>query len=443
MTTDRIKIEHVDPTTLKPHPGNYQEHPEEQMEHLRESLRATGFYRNVVIARDNTILAGHGVVTAALGIGLRRVPVVRLDVKPDDPDALRVLVGDNEIAKLAKANDRALLALLKSIDAEGDGEAAFRGTGWTEATFHGLLDRIEEPGEPVEAEPRFDMAEQLQKKWHVEPGQIWACGRHRVACGDSTDPEIVKALLGKIEIGLVWTDPPYGINYTGNRPYRRPERKIMGDNLAAEDVQHITGASLKLAADYARPGAAVYLATPSGHMLPRFIAAFEGSGFDYMWQLVWVKDSLVLGRADYHFRHENILLGIKPGTEYKMRHENLLYGWKPGAAHFFTEDRTLDSVFEVPRPKQSDEHPTMKPVELVRRAIRSSSQFGDIVYDGFIGSGTTMLAAASEGRTCYGMDISPACVAVVLERYKDATQEDPTLEKSAPKKKIKKDQKKA
>ena len=161
--------------------------------------------------------------------------------------------------------------------------------------------------------------------------------------------------------------------------------------------------AFKRAAESTLPGAAIYAASPAGPPLPSLIAAFDGSGFEFRWQLVWVKDALVLSRADYHFRHENIL-----------------YGWKPDGAHYFTPSRKHDSVFEIPRPRVSDEHPTMKPVELVMRMVDNSSKPGDIVYEPFSGSGTTIIAAENLSRQCRACEISAPYVSVALQRYLDA-----------------------
>ena len=163
---------------------------------------------------------------------------------------------------------------------------------------------------------------------------------------------------------------------------------------------------MKNAAEFCGAGAAIYVASPAGTLLPSLIKAFEGSGFEYRWGLIWLKDQIVLSRADYHFKHEN-----------------LLYGWKPDGAHYFTDDRTQSSVFEYPRPKVSEEHPTMKPVELVRHMIRNSSEKGDIVYDAFGGSGSTMLAAENEGRQCRMVELTPKFCSVILERMATAFPE--------------------
>jgi DNA modification methylase len=275
---------------------------------------------------------------------------------------------------------------------------------WDEDELQELLNQSNGDDLDEAPEPKLDQAAELEKKWSTELGQIWEIGKHRLMCGDSTDAASVGKLMGEARIRLTWTDPPYGVNYGGavgaGMPYR--VRQIKNDNLSAEELENLIRSALKNAAEHSLPGAAVYTACPAGDMLPSLIAAFTGSGFDFRWQLVWLKDQIVLSRADYHFKHENIL-----------------YGWKPDGPHYFTSDRTQASVFECPRPKVSEEHPTMKPPQLIRAMLQNSSKAGEVVYDAFMGSGSTMVAAHGIGRICYSIEIEPKYAAVTLERMKD------------------------
>ena len=151
-----------------------------------------------------------------------------------------------------------------------------------------------------------------------------------------------------------------------------------------------------------RPGGGFYLAVPTGPLQLEFLLALQAAELTLPQTLVWAKDRFVLGHADYH-----------------ARHEGLLYGWKDGAAHYFVDDRTQDTVWEIARPSRSEVHPTMKPVALVERAIRNSSHPGDIVYDPFVGSGTTLIAAETSGRTCFAMEIDQTYAQVAIERWKN------------------------
>jgi DNA modification methylase len=218
----------------------------------------------------------------------------------------------------------------------------------------------------------------------------------------------VERLMGGEKADCVWTDPPYGVHYGEKiekaNPIAHRVRKIANDDLPTSELETFLRSVLTNIAIVSNDGAPIYVACPAGTLLPTSIAAFVGSGFDFRWQLVWVKDQLVLSRADYHFRHENIL-----------------YGWKAGKSHYFTEDRTQDSIFEVPRPKSSEEHPTMKPVLLIECMLKNSSKVGQVVLDAFGGSGSTLIACEKLNRQCRMVELSEAYCDVILKRWEDFT----------------------
>jgi len=257
----------------------------------------------------------------------------------------------------------------------------------------------------ADAEPQIDRAEELNKTWGVKLGDLWQIGEHRLLCGDSTKKEDVGRVMGKMLANLIWTDPPYGVKYgkeVDGMPYRK--RSIKNDDLPRNEMINLIRGAFKLAAEHSVKGCAIYAAAAAaGDMLKMAIDSFEDSGFTFKWQLVWVKDSLVLSRADYHFRHENIL-----------------YGWKEDGAHFFIDDRKQDSVFEYARPKKSEEHPMMKPIDLVMHMIKNSSKTGDIIYDPFSGSGCTIISSQNLKRVCRCIELSPNYCAVILQRMTDA-----------------------
>jgi DNA modification methylase len=204
---------------------------------------------------------------------------------------------------------------------------------------------------------------------------------------------------------LVWTDAPYGVSYgrktawMAKRGAQRKRAPIENDSLPPPEIRKLLGSALKAATKYAEPGASLYVAVPSGSLLPHFIAGLEDGGFSFKHSLAWIKNSMVLGRGDYHYRHETIL-----------------YGWLPNGAHYFTADRSQDSVFEIDRPQASPFHPTTKPIELVARMIMNSSQKRELVFDPFCGSGTTLLACEQLGRIGFAAELDPRYVAVTLER---------------------------
>jgi DNA modification methylase len=179
----------------------------------------------------------------------------------------------------------------------------------------------------------------------------------------------------------------------------RVQRPIINDHLAEAETGALLRDGLAVASTYCEPGACVYASVPGGPLLARFISALEAAGFAFESTLVWVKNQFVIGMSDYHFRHELIL-----------------YGWLHNGAHFWIGDRSQDSVFDVDKPHTSDLHPTTKPVELIARMVVNSTRPGEVVYDPFCGSGSTIVAAHQLGRIGYGCEIDPGYVAVALER---------------------------
>jgi site-specific DNA-methyltransferase (adenine-specific) len=259
---------------------------------------------------------------------------------------------------------------------------------------------------------------------YVEPGQTWRLGRHRVRCGDARDAGDLAALLAGASVDALWTDPPYGVSYQAKvsraearRTHRRTDGAVIAnDDLAAGELRTLLDTAFGHAAAVMAPGAPFYVAAPegvsdSGDVHVVFRQALAAAGLPIHQTLVWVKDRFVLGRADYHWRHEP-----------------LLYGWKPGARHYFTADRSQDTVLEIPRPARSPDHPSTKPVALVERCLANSSRPGDVVLDPFGGAGSTLIAAERLGRTAYILELDPRYVQVVLERWAALTGEEAILD---------------
>lgn len=318
------------------------------------------------------------------------IPVRLMPLSPSEAHAYAL--ADNQLG--GAWDDDALKLVLRELRSSG---VELGGLGWGPDDLAELLADPAPAGPPgPDPEPMLRPATPASK-----PGEVYHLGPHRVACGDSTDPAIVaRAFAGVAPARMVWTDPPYGVEYRSKGA--KEDRPIIGDNLTPADTGRIFRAALRIAAGHAVPGASVYVTAPSGEMLPVFIDGFRETGFAYKHCLVWVKDVFVLARSDYHYRHESVL-----------------YGWKTDAGHYFVDDRTQDSVHEVPRPKRSEDHPTMKPVELIERHVSNNSRPGEVVYDPFVGSGSTIIAAARTGRAGVGIELDPAYVDVVRVRWTD------------------------
>jgi len=330
---------------------------------------------------------------------------VRDDIpNANSPRARRLSVAANKIAQVDFDPD---WALLKEWGGEDEQiKKLFSDDEWREGTG--------EEAPQVDAEPQIDRAGELAEKWQTASGQLWKLGDHRLLIGSSLERDNWVKLCGEERAILTWTDPPYGVKYgeklDEHNAMGYKVRTIENDDLPPEQLEEFIRTALKNCAEFSSKGAAIYVASPAGTPLPSIIKSFDGSGFDFRWHLVWLKDQIVLSRADYHFKHENIL-----------------YGWKTDGAHYFIDDRKQASVFEYPRPKKSEEHPTMKPVELVEHMIKNSSRVGDIVLEPFGGSGTTLLACQRLGRICRITELSEKYGAVILERFATATGITPEL----------------
>lgn len=401
---DRIReLRRVKASELLRNPRNWRTHPAAQGRALRALLTEIG-YADALIARELPdgqlqLIDGH---LRAETTPDEQVPVLVLDVTEEEADKL--LLTLDPLAAMAETNAERIKALLETVRTDDEAvQELFKRTAGER------LWRVLHPQEIDEAEVAPEKADELKTKWGTENGQVWKIEQHRLTCGDCTDEAVPGRLFGNGEtrrLRLVWTDPPYGVSYgdkTGwmNRNGAQPRRKpIHNDDLAPAQVAALFSAALTNAVAYTERGAAIYATVPSGPLLPVFIAAMERGGFGYRHCLVWVKQSFVLGRSDYHYRHEPIL-----------------YGWREDGPHYFTEDRTHDSIFEINRPMVSELHPTTKPVELIARMVANSSGLGELVYDPFSGSGSTLLAAHQLGRIDYGVEIDPGYVAVTLERF--------------------------
>lgn len=239
-------------------------------------------------------------------------------------------------------------------------------------------------------------------------GDIWKCGRHRVMCGDSTNAESVKALIGGAQADMLLTDPPYGVSCVGKTS---ENLRIQNDSLAEDEFLEFLSKAFAAADAVMRPGAVFYIWHADSKGLI-FRQACKQTGWEIQETLIWVKNSMVLGRQDYQWKHEPCL-----------------YGWKDGAGHLWTSDRKQTTVLDFDRPVKSELHPTMKPVALFDYQIKNNTENGNIVLDLFGGSGTTLIACEQNGRTAYLMEYDPKYVDVIVKRWEDLTGEKAVLEK--------------
>ena len=390
----------ADPAALTRNPRNWRTHPRPQLDALAGVLTEVGWVQDVILNRTTGhVVDGHARIDLALSRKEPSVPVVYVDLTPEEEG--KVLATLDPIGAMAGADKDALGRLLDGVRTD---DAALRATLRDLAEEHGLEyggDGL--PGGQEAPEPELDRAEELRAKWGTAPGQLWVIGRHRLLCGDATKREDVERLLAGEKGSVVWTDPPYGVQYVGKT---KDALTLEGDD--ASGLLDLLVAAFRNTTDACGPGAPWYIAHPPGALCLTFGDAIRRVGWRFHQTLIWVKDSMVLGHSDYHFKHEPIYYGFMPGAGRPGRGDHEGTRWNG--------DHAQVSVFEIPRPKRSEEHPTVKPTELVAQCLRNSSRPGEVVLDPFAGSGTTLVAAEQGGRTGYGLDIDPKYVAVTLER---------------------------
>ena len=382
---------------LRGAPRNARLHSQAQVEGIAASMRRFGFTNPLLVSADGEVIAGHGRLAAATLLGLEEVPVLVLD-HLTEAERRAYLIADNRLAELATWDKQMLADEVAALLAE-DLPADL--LGFSDEDLAALLDDLdgdeEEPEVPDDdVEERIDRASELLEEWGVATGDLWALGPHRLLCGDATQAASYSRLLAGESVDIVVTDPPYGVDYVG-----KTADALTIQNDGASDLRGLLGAAFRHAADACRPGATWYVTAPAG---PQFLEFATSLALLGIWRqtLVWLKNAFVLGHSDFHYRHEAIF-----------------YGWKPGAPHQAPPDRGHDTIWQFDRPARNGEHPTMKPPGLFAHALQLSSKKGARVLDPFAGSGTTLIAANAVGRVARCIELDPKYCAVILERARD------------------------
>jgi len=385
----RLEAHSVALPELRPYPDNPRRG---DVAAITASLRELGQYRPIVVNRlTMEVLAGNHVLEAAVALGWKRVDVTFVDV--DDDGARKIVLADNRTSDLATYDSEDLLELLSEV---GD----LTGTGYDQGALDELIEEVS--GSMPLAD---DEVPECPDEPRTQPGERIEVGDHRLVCGDATDTRAWDLLLDGERAEALWSDPPYGVHYEGKTSARLRLENDEPAGLAALLAGAFAEANRALV-----EGAPLYVAHPAGSLMPTFIEAFLARGWRLRQGLVWVKDSMVLGHSDFHYKHEPLIYGNKPGPERFGRGGAGWYG-----------DNSQTSVLEVPRPRSSPEHPTMKPPELVAMCLRNSTRRGQIVLDPFAGSGSTLVACEQLGRRARLIEIDPAYCDVVVRRFEALT----------------------
>jgi len=387
-------------SSIEPHPKNPRHG---DVGAVSASIEAHGFYGSIVVQKSTGhILAGNHRWRAAKAVGFDSIPVTFVDV--DDETALRILLADNRTSDIGSYDDEALIELLQGLQVT---ERGLDGLGYDSDDLDNLLHDIglasDRPAGAA-ADPEPTAADAAQKKWNVKLGDVWDAGAHVLKCGDSAQAGVWDGVVDG-EAQCVWTDPPYGVAYAGDvfaqaKTGAAARVPIKADSDSSDDVGKLFAQAVIDNAPLAA-GGALYAAGPAGPLLKAFLVPLVDAGW-LRQCLVWVKHRMTPGRSDYHYQHEMIL-----------------YGWKPGAAHTWHGDRKQTTILEHDRPHASPEHPTMKPVSLIVDCLQNSCQRGDVVLDPFCGSGSTLLACEHLGLAGRGIELEPKYVAVTLQRLVD------------------------
>jgi len=364
---------------IKPYNKNAKKHPKKQIEQIAKSIKEFGMNQPIVVDKQGIIIVGHGRYEA--------LKTLKWDIKPE---YIKVVDLTEEQAKSYRLADNRLNESdwdmnLVIEELKGLPEPMLDLTGFDKDLI-------------IESNEKDDEVPDIQDEPKSKLGDLYELGSHRVFCGDSTKLEDVEKLMDGKKADMVFTDPPYNIAYEGGSKKR--------EMIKNDEVDDFYGFLLQVYSSFAlsmKLGASIYVSHADTERV-NFTKAFKDAGFYLSSVIIWVKNNSTFGRSDYFWKHEPIL-----------------YGWREGGAHTWHGDRRQDTIWNVDRPTKSEQHPTMKPIELIEKAIFNSSKQEDVVLDLFLGSGSTLIASEKTGRICYGMELDPKYVDVIVQRYVDYT----------------------
>jgi site-specific DNA-methyltransferase (adenine-specific) len=393
MKNPADKVEQWDINKLVPYARNSRTHSDEQVAQIAASIKEWGFTTAVLVDEQGGIIAGHGRTLAAQRLNMTEVPVM-VAAGWSDAKKRAYIIADNKLA-LNAGWDNEMLALelgeLKDLDFDLDL------TGFTADEIAALM--------PVDVTDGLVDEDQIPEVPDVSitvQGDVWVLGKHRLMCGDSTSLDAVEKLTGGGGgiIDMLLTDPPYNVAYEGGT---KEKLTIQNDSMGNDQFRQFLRDAFVTADAVMKAGAVFYIwhADSEGY---NFRGAINDAGWKVRQCLIWKKSSMVMGRQDYHWKHEPCL-----------------YGWKDGAGHLWATDRKQTTILEFDKPTRNGEHPTMKPVALFEYQMLNNTKGGDIVLDLFGGSGTTLIAAEKNGRVSYLMELDPKYCDVIIKRWQEFT----------------------
>jgi len=391
-------IEIWDISRLIPYARNSRTHSDAQISQLAASIKEWGWTVPILIDETGMIIAGHGRLAAAQKLNYKQVPVVIASNWSEEKKRAYV-IADNKLA-LNAGWDTELLALeiqeLKATDFN------LSILGFTDEELNNLI-----PVNVTEGLTDEDSVPEPPPEPITKPGDIWILGKHRLMCGDSTSIDHLEKLCDGRQVDMWLTDPPYNVAYEGKT---KDALTIKNDSMDDEKFRQFLRDAYTAADAVMKAGAVFYIwhADSEGY---NFRGAAKDAGWKVRQCLIWKKSTIVMGRQDYHWKHEPCL-----------------YGWKEGAGHLWAADRKQTTILEFDKPNRSVEHPTMKPVALFEYQMLNNTKGGDIVLDSFGGSGTTLVAAEKNGRIAYLMEIDPKYCDVIVKRWEEFTGKKALLE---------------
>jgi len=365
-------------------PSNVRKHDEKNIDAIAASLKRFGQQKPIVVDQNNIVRAGNGTLAAAKKLGWDRIGVVVSDLEPAELTAYAI--ADNRTSELAEWDMDGLTDQLKSLDDE------LRSVAYDDFELPEVI--------PEASEKDDDISETKRNEFGVTCGDIWKLGEHTLFCGDATQIESYEKLLGETKANMVFTDPPYNVNYEGKNP---DKLTIQNDNQKDEIFYKFLYDAFTNMYIFAEEGAPIYICHADTEGI-NFRKSLIESGWLLKQVVVWIKNKLAMSRQDYHWKHEPIL-----------------YGWKAGKPHIWNSDRKQTTCWNFDRPNKNTEHPTMKPIALVQYAIMNSSKSKSTILDPFSGSGSTIIACEKTNRKCYGMELDPHYCFVIIKRWQDFT----------------------